>query len=113
MDTAVALASAYLHLDGHFVETEIPVMARIRHDQPRFQQSTEVDALGIRFPVSAHRRPPRESRRRAGLVSVDSGLEAPGDQTAVIIGEVSEFFEVVDLKDPVLGMTPLRHRVGG
>lgn len=90
MDTAVALVSAYLQLNGYFVQTEVPVVERSHDDPPRFQQTTDIDVLAVRFPASAHRRPPRESQRWAGLVSVDPVLEAPREQTDVIIGEVKE-----------------------
>lgn len=90
MDTAVGLVSGYLQLNGYFVQTEVPVVERVNEDPPRFKQVTDIDILAVRFPASVHRKPPRETERWAGIVSVDSVLESPAEEMDVIIGEVKE-----------------------
>lgn len=90
MDTAVALVSAYLQLNGYFVRTEVPVVERVGDDPPRFRQKTDIDVLAVRFPASAHRDPPRRSERWAGIVSLDPALGAPVEEMDVIVGEVKE-----------------------
>lgn len=90
MDTAVALVSAYLQLNGYFVRTEVPVVERTDDPPPRFRQRTDVDVLAVRFPASSHREPPSERERWAGIVALDPALEVPEETTDVIIGEVKE-----------------------
>lgn len=90
MDTAVALVSAYLRLNGYFVQTEVPILERVAGDPPRFRQTTDIDILAVRFPTSAHLRAPRESEHRAGIVAVDPALGSPPEEMDVIIGEVKE-----------------------
>ena len=90
MDTAVDLVSAYLQLNGYFVQTEIPVVKRVEEDPPRFEQLTDIDVLAVRFPSAVHPPAPIESDHWAGVVAVDTALNAPEDEMDVIIGEVKE-----------------------
>lgn len=90
MDTAVHLVTAYLQLNGYFVQTEVPVVERVEEDPVRFEQVTDIDVLAVRFPSAVHLRPPRESEHWAGIVNVDPALEAPKEEMDVIIGEVKE-----------------------
>lgn len=90
MDTAVGLVTAYLQLNGYFVQTEVPVVRRIGEEPPRFEQATDIDVLAVRFPSRVHQRPPVESEHWAGIVAVDASLGAPADEMDVIIGEVKE-----------------------
>lgn len=90
MDATVGLVSAYLQLNGYFVQTEVPVVERFQRDPPRFQQTTDIDLLAVRFPSSVHRSDPSESERWAGLVEIDPALGAPERQMDVLIGEVKE-----------------------
>lgn len=91
MDTAVGLVSAYLQLNGYFVQTEVPILERVGAPAtPRFEQTTDIDILAVRFPSSVHLGPPRESERWAGIVEVDPALESPPDRMDVVIGEVKE-----------------------
>ena len=90
MDTAVALVTTYLQMNGYFVQTEVPIVERVSKDPPRFEQITDIDVLAVRFPSFIHTPPPRERDQWAGIVSVDPALGAPHDEMDVIIGEVKE-----------------------
>lgn len=90
MDATVGLVSAYLQMNGYFVQTEVPVVERTERDPPRYSQTTDIDLLAIRFPSSVHHDAPSESERWAGLVAIDPALGAPERQMDVIIGEVKE-----------------------
>lgn len=90
MDTAVGLVSAYLQLNGYFVQTEVPILERVEEEPPRFRQTTDIDVLAVRFPSSAHLGEPRERARWAGIVTVDPSLGSPEQEMDVIIGEVKE-----------------------
>lgn len=90
MDTAVSLVTAYLQLNGYFVQTEVPIVERLEEDPPRFRQTTDIDVLAVRFPSSVHLGSPAASGQWATIVGVDPGLESPEQEMDVIIGEVKE-----------------------
>ena len=50
MDSSVAIAAAYLQLNGFFVLTELPVQVA---DRQGYRTATDVDVLAVRLPHAA------------------------------------------------------------
>ena len=89
MNAGVALVQAYLHLNGYFTTVELPVIRG--SGEGLFQEVTDVDVLGVRFPGAAsvvpRGRPGPEDDLR---FPTDERLDLPTDAMDVLIGEVKE-----------------------
>lgn len=89
MNAGVDLVQAYLHLNGYFTITELPV---IRHTRRGYQEVTDLDVLAVRFPHAAFTIP---GGRPGPADDLSLGLDGalvrrdPG-AVDVIIGEVKE-----------------------
>lgn len=81
MDTAVALAQAYLQLNGYLTVAEFPVLARTRAG---IEQVTDVDLIALRFPAARPLATPDES------TEPDPDLELRNDAMDLLICEVKE-----------------------
>jgi hypothetical protein len=88
MNAGVELVQAYLHLNGYFTITELPV---IRHSRRGYEEVTDLDVLAVRFPWAAFTvpggRPGPEDDESLGL---DRSLIPQDAVVDVIIGEVKE-----------------------
>ena len=89
MDAAVALVRTYLHLNGFFTVSELPVIRRNRDGS--FHQVTDIDILALRFPRAGH----IVSRGRPGAdddltFAHDPGLDVSPNRMDLIIGEVKQ-----------------------
>ncbi len=89
MNSGVALVRAYLHLNGYFTVSELPIIALGEDGQ--YHEVTDVDMLAVRFPRAAS----IVSRGRPGLeddltFANDPDLDVSADRMDVIIGEVKE-----------------------
>jgi hypothetical protein len=88
MDTAVALVQAYLHVNGYFTVTEYPVVEVVGTNA---RSRTDLDILAFRFIPGSGARHDRHDRLVGDLTaSFDAALDAPEDQSDMIIGEVKE-----------------------
>ncbi|GEM_PF-211495 len=94
MDTAVALVSAYLRLNGYVALPEEPIL--IGEGRPwRYHTATDVDVLAVRFPNAAVVVPRDSGRAPLGEdedlhLSVDPVLELEDGTVDVLVGEVKE-----------------------
>lgn len=93
MDTAVALAGAYLRVNGYVAIPEQPIL--IGEGRPwRYHTATDVDLLAVRFPRAAVVVPRNESGRSRPeddlQLAVDPLLGLKGGAVDVIIAEVKE-----------------------
>lgn len=89
MDNAVALAQAYLRIDGYFTVAEYPILESRRH-QPA-QMATDIDILAFRFPGAVRQLLGSGARRDDNSLSIpDPQLEVPPNAPDMIIGEVKE-----------------------
>ena len=117
METAVNLVSIYLQLNGYFVQTEVPVVQRVKpgaDDPARFEQVTDIDILAVRFPSLAHLEEPRDREEWAGTVDLDPNLGAPREKIDVILGEVKEGASRINprLMEPKILSAAVRHTGG-
>lgn len=117
METAVDLVSIYLQLNGYFVQTEVPIVQRVRGDAEhpeRFEQVTDIDILAVRFPSLAHLEEPRDRKEWAGTVALDPNLGAPKEKIDVILGEVKEGASRLNprLMEPKILRAAVRHTGG-
>lgn len=89
MNAGVDLVQAYLHLNGYFTITELPV---IRHTRQGYEEVTDLDILAVRFPWSHFTVPGGRPGPEDDLSLVlDHALVAEGEtEVDVIIGEVKE-----------------------
>lgn len=94
MDTAVALVSAYLRLNGYVALPEEPIL--VGEGRPwRYHTATDVDVLAVRFPRAAVV-VPRDSGRAPSWadedlhLSVDPVLDLKDATVDVLIAEVKE-----------------------
>jgi hypothetical protein len=89
MNAGVSLVQAYLGLNGYLTVTEFPVI-RGRRDGA-YEEITDLDALGVRFPDAQHviprGRPGPEDDLR---LEVDPVLAPATDAVDVVIAEVKE-----------------------
>jgi hypothetical protein len=88
MDSAVALARAYLHFNGYFTVTEFPVVEAISSGS--YRSVTDVDLLAVRLP-GAGRIIPRRGQSSSQAISIpgtDPVLEADDSRVDMIIAEV-------------------------
>lgn len=85
MDASVALATAYLQLNGYFVLTELPVQVADRHG---YRTATDLDLLAVRLPHAAELVPGRHAHARDLLLGQDTLLDTDPDRTEVLIAEV-------------------------
>lgn len=68
MDSSVAIAAAYLQLNGYFVLTELPVQVADRHG---YRTATDLDLLAVRLPHAAELVPGRQAHARDLLLGQD------------------------------------------
>ena len=92
MNPAVSLVRAYFSVNGFFVETEFPIVARAQAAGVR--SVTDIDLLAVRFP-RAYRYVPEDARDAAESPSsrfrfLDPLLDLSGDDVEFFIGEVKE-----------------------
>lgn len=85
MDSSVAIAAAYLQLNGYFVLTELPVQVADRHD---YRTATDIDVLAVRLPHAAELVPGRHAHVRDLLLGQDALLDTDPERTEVLIVEV-------------------------
>ena len=85
MDTSVALATAYLQLNGFFVLTELPVQVADRHG---YRSATDLDVLAVRLPHAAELVPGARARAHDLLLGQDPVLDTDPWRTEVLIAEV-------------------------
>lgn len=85
MDSSVALAAAYLELNGFFVLTELPVQVADRHG---YRTATDLDVLAVRLPHAAELVPAVRAHARDMLLGQDPLLETDPSRTEVLIAEV-------------------------
>ncbi len=86
MDIAVALAQAYLRLNGFFTVTEYPI---IEHTREGYREATDLDILAVRFPGTA-RAIVGERGEESELRETDPLLRLPDDRMVMLVGEVKE-----------------------
>ena len=88
MNAGVDLVQAYLHLNGYFTITELPVIRRSRRG---YEEVTDLDVLAVRFPWAAFTIPGGRPGPEDDLsLAVDGALVPSDDVIDVIIGEVKE-----------------------
>lgn len=88
MNAGVDLVQAYLHLNGYFTLTELPV---IRHSRRGYEEVTDLDVLAVRFPHAAFVIPGgRPGPADDQSLRLDRRLVLEGDEVDVIIAEVKE-----------------------
>jgi hypothetical protein len=89
VNSAVALVRSYLHINGYFTVSEMPVIRRGKSGL--FHEVTDIDILALRFPAAGH----IVSRGQPGPhddlhLALDPALDVPDDRMDFIIGEVKE-----------------------
>jgi hypothetical protein len=87
MDTAVALAQAYLHVNGYLTVTEYPVAELTR--KHGVQSATDIDVIGIRLPQAGGIVPAQRKNHVNGFVA-DPVLGVEEGITDFVIAEVKE-----------------------
>lgn len=88
MNAGVDLVQAYLHLNGYFTITELPIIRRSRRG---FEEVTDLDVLAVRFPWAAFTIPGGKPGPEGDLsLALDSVLVPDNGLIDVIIGEVKE-----------------------
>ena len=85
MDASVAIAAAYLQLNGYFVLTELPVQVAERQ---AYRTATDLDLLAVRLPHAAEVIPGRSAHARDLLLGQDPRLETDPGRTEILIAEV-------------------------
>jgi hypothetical protein len=85
MDSSVAIAAAYLQLNGFFVLTELPVQVA---DRQGYRTATDLDVLAVRLPHAAELVPSKGAHARDLLLGQDPTLETDPSRTEVLIAEV-------------------------
>lgn len=85
MDSSVALARAYLELNGYFVLTELPVQVGEGHG---FRTATDIDLLAVRLPHAAELIAGHRAHARDLLLGQDETLENDPARIEVLLGEV-------------------------
>jgi hypothetical protein len=85
MDASVAIAAAYLELNGYFVLTEMPVQVAERH---MYRTATHLDLLAVRLPQAAEVIPGWSAHARDLLLGRDRLLKMDPAQTEILVAEV-------------------------
>ncbi|UCC25235.1 MAG: hypothetical protein JSU98_16150 [Gemmatimonadales bacterium] len=86
MNAGVDLVQAYLHLNGYFTITELPV---IRETRRGYEEVTDLDILAVRFPWAAFTIPGGNPGPEDDLsLALDQALIPANGLVDVIIGEV-------------------------
>lgn len=85
MDSSVALAAAYLELNGYFVLTELPVQVAERQG---YRTATDIDLLAVRLPHAAEIVPRRGAHARELLLGQDEVLGSDHERTEILVAEV-------------------------
>lgn len=112
MNSGVRLVQSYLHLNGYFTVSELPVIRQRRRGD--FVEVTDLDMLAVRFPRAEYVVPRGRPDAADDLhMQVDPVLVDERDVMDVIIGEVKEGKARVNdtLRSPPALETALR-RVG-
>ncbi|MDT8341633.1 MAG: hypothetical protein RQ751_09000 [Longimicrobiales bacterium] len=88
MNAGVDLVQAYLHLNGYFTITELPVIRRSRRG---YEEVTDLDVLAVRFPWAAFTIPGGNPGPEDDLsLALDQRFVPRNGLVDVIIGEVKE-----------------------
>lgn len=88
MNAGVDLVQAYLHLNGYFTITELPI---IRHSRRGYEEVTDLDVLAVRFPWAAFTIPGGHPGPEDDMsLALDQALVPRNGLVDVIIGEVKE-----------------------
>lgn len=88
MNAGVDLVQAYLHLNGYFTITELPV---IRESYQGYEEVTDLDVLAVRFPWASFTIPGGRPGPEDDLsLRVDHSFVPGGGMLDVVIGEVKE-----------------------
>jgi len=88
MNAGVALVQAYLHLNGYFTTTELPI---IRESRRGYEEVTDLDILAVRFPWAAFTIPGGNPGPEDDLsLALDQELVPTNGLVDVVIGEVKE-----------------------
>ncbi|HSG48736.1 MAG TPA: hypothetical protein VLA43_13030 [Longimicrobiales bacterium] len=88
MNAGVDLVQAYLHLNGYFTITELPVIRRSRRG---YEEVTDLDILAVRFPWAAFTIPGGNPGPEDDLsLALDQALVPRNGLVDVIIAEVKE-----------------------
>lgn len=85
MDASVALATAYLQLNGYFVLTELPVQVAERHAH---RTATDFDLPAVRLPHAADIIPGEHAHVRDLFLGQDPLLEKDPRRTEILSAEV-------------------------
>lgn len=85
MDSSVAIAAAYLQLNGYFVLSELPVQVADRHG---YRTATDLDLLAVRLPHAAELVPGRDAHVRDLLLGQDPLLATDPRRTEILVAEV-------------------------
>lgn len=85
MDASVALATAYLQLNGYFVLTELPVQVADPHG---YRTATDIDVLAVRLPHAAELVPRHGAHARDLLLGQDERLDIDRSRTDILVAEV-------------------------
>ncbi len=89
MNSGVRLVQSYLHLNGYFTVSELPVIRQRRRGD--FVEVTDLDLLAVRFPRAEYVVPRGEPGRSDDLhMRVDPVLVDDRDVMDVIVAEVKE-----------------------
>ena len=90
MDNAVALAQAYLRVNGYFTVTEFPIVESGRSGIHR--TATDIDVLAFRFPDAVRLVPRRgrSSTQDVAVGEVDPALALTDGGADMLVGEVKE-----------------------
>lgn len=89
MNAGVDLVQAYLHLNGYFTITELPVIRETRRGG--YEEVTDLDILAVRFPWAAFTVPGGRPGPEDDLsLKLDGMLVADHGMVDVIIAEVKE-----------------------
>lgn len=107
MDTSVALAVAYLQLNGYFALTELPVQLAERQG---YRTATDVDVLAVRLPHAAETVPSKRPHTLDLLLGQDPVLENDQSRTEVLVVEVKRGHGAINrsLHDPAVLRFALR-----
>lgn len=87
MDHAVSLVQAYLHVNGYFTVTEVPVLEALQ--EGGYKTATDIDLLALRLPYAGGPRPIREGEADE-VFQPDPALETQDKWPDLLIIEVKE-----------------------
>ena len=85
MDPALALAQAYLQINGYFTVTDYPVVEAVPEG---YRSATDLDILAVRLPGAGHLVVGRDEPGQ--VFEADPVLGAPNDGIHLVIAEVKQ-----------------------